>query len=57
MNFIPRIIPSHGRTRTLTAVAKKRLKFVGVRLSCVSKAARQLPIFLFLYVEESKRTR
>ena len=25
VNFIPRIIPSHGRTRTFTAVAKKRL--------------------------------
>lgn len=36
VNFIPRIMPSQGRTRTLTAVAKKRLKLAGVKDSCNS---------------------
>lgn len=40
VNFIPRMIPSHGRTNTFTAVAKNRLKFAGVN-AVYNQAASQ----------------
>lgn len=34
MNFMPRTMLSHGRTRTLTAVEKNKLKLLSVSESC-----------------------